>query len=181
MCGRYSLDPGVPEIASLLAMIAEPVKTGEIFPTDMAPVLRLEADEVGPAAMAWGFPRWDGRGVIFNARAESALDKPMFRQALLASRVAVPTTGYYEWHDRVKYLFTEPGSPTLYLAGFCKYFDGIPCFTILTTQASEDTRPYHDRMPLLLHASERESWVRGDDMQSVLERMQFHVEARRAG
>lgn len=181
MCGRFSLDPGVREIRDILAMIGEPVKTGEIFPTDMVPVLRQEADEIIPAAMSWGFPRWDGRGVIFNVRSETALDKPIFRRALLADRVAIPTTGYYEWRDKIKYIFSDPSRDVLYLAGFFKYVEGLPCFSILTTAATPDLGQYHDRMPVLLHHTERESWVRGDDMQTVLERAQFPLEVRRAG
>lgn len=181
MCGRYALEPALPEIRNILAMISEPVKTGEIFPTDMAPVLRLEADEAMPAAMSWGFPRWDRRGATFNVRSEGALKKPTFRSALLADRVAVPTTGYYAWHGHAKYIFRDPANPVLYLAGFYKYVEGLPCFAILTAEATPGLQSYHDRMPVLLHPCETESWVRGDAMQAVLDRPQFALEATRAG
>ncbi|HCM13967.1 MAG TPA: SOS response-associated peptidase, partial [Lachnospiraceae bacterium] len=46
------------------------VKTGEIFPTDKAPVLIRRQNDIHPEAVKWGFPRFRNKGVIINARAE---------------------------------------------------------------------------------------------------------------
>lgn len=97
MCGRFSLDGRVKEIHKLLDAL-EPegtdLKTGEIFPTNVVPVLEEAEGKMRPAAMAWGFPRWDGKGVIFNARSETALAKPMFRKALLRHPALVPPPAF---------------------------------------------------------------------------------------
>ena len=52
------------------------VKTGEIYPTNPAPVLLAGRDNIRPDVAVWGFPNFRSKsGVIINARAETALDK----------------------------------------------------------------------------------------------------------
>lgn len=193
MCGRFSLKDNIQEVQDILEELsrdpdAPPVKTGEIFPTDIVPVLEQGREKPRAAAMAWGFPRWDGKGVIFNARAETALHKPLFRTALLRHPVAVPTTGFYEWktvpgqRKKQKYIFCDPEAEVLYLAGFYDFFKEKSgperrCFTILTTDANTSMAAYHNRMPLLLRHSEREAWLSGRALETFLGRTPFAVAA----
>ena len=52
----------------------------------------------GSAVMGkWGFPKWKGSGVIFNARSETALEKAMFKKPLLTQRCVIPSKGFFEW------------------------------------------------------------------------------------
>lgn len=196
MCGRFNVDVSVPEMRSLLEELghvpgAPRVKTGEIFPTNVAAVLAAGEGRAGPRPMVWGFPRWDGKGVVFNARAETAGTKPLFRDALLHRHVAVPCTGFYEWkaapgkQKKNKYLFRETGRELMYLAGLYGVFPredaAVPeRFTILTTEANQSMAPYHNRMPVLLHAEETEVWLRGGPAPAFLERIPFEVEAEAA-
>lgn len=136
--------------------------SGEVFPTQYAPVLTAS----GPQAMLWGFPAYKGKGVIINARAESVYDKPMFRQAVLSRRVAVPSHGFFEWRkngkEKEKLLFNHPGMRVLYMAGlYTQYADGAR-FTILTTAANDGMRPVHDRMPVILLPSETAAYLRDE-------------------
>ena len=86
MCGRYTVFTEE-EIIEMNAIVAEvsrifgsgAVNTGEIFPTNKALILTLEDERLTPVPVAWGFPRWgDNKGVIINARSESALQKTFF-------------------------------------------------------------------------------------------------------
>ena len=83
MCGRYSLAPDQSkEIAQIVAEVqarfgAASIHTGEIFPTNTAPILLLDGQKMIPKPMTWGFPSFKGKGVIINARGETALDKPI--------------------------------------------------------------------------------------------------------
>ena len=101
MCGRYSLAPEQSkEIAQIVAEVqarfgAASIHTGEIFPTNAAPILLPDGQKMTPKPMTWGFPSFKGKGVIINARGETALDKPMFRRSLLERRCVVPTTGLF--------------------------------------------------------------------------------------
>ena len=145
MCGRYSLAPDQSaEIARIVAEVQSrfgtgSIHTGEIFPTNTAPVLLLDQQKATPKPMIWGFPSFKGKGVIINARGETAPNKPMFRRSLLERRCVVPTTGFYEWDSQKrKYRFQLPGQDTLYLAGLWNVFQGEERFVILTT-APNDT------------------------------------------
>ena len=106
MCGRYSLAPDQSkEIAQIVAEVkarfgAASIHTGEIFPTNATPVLLPDGQKMTPKPMTWGFPSFKGKGVIINARGETALDKPMFRRSVLERRCIVPTTGFYEWDSQ---------------------------------------------------------------------------------
>ena len=196
MCGRFNFsDEQLEEIKEIIRetnerLYGQKVKTGEVYPTDLAAVMVYENSKVTPVGVNWGFPKWKGKGVIINARAETAAQKPMFKESLRSRRCAVPSTGFYEWrrvnghvneHERQfmcsstrlrsksvskeKYLLTEPGKDILYMAGIIDVFtkpDGVKynAFTILTTKANDSVSPLHDRMPVILQRGEIEAWLR---------------------
>ena len=197
MCGRYYIDDdetisemrrifreidakfntpgdrsGQGEISQIDPSNARPasiLKTGEISPTNIAPVLLGKDSGMVPVPMSWGFPRPGASGVIINARAETAAEKPMFARAVRTGRCLIPTNGFYEWsHEqgepKQKYLLLGQSSRMLYLAGLFAMFDkkedaGLASFVILTAAANDTVRPLHDRMPLIIEATERRGWL----------------------
>lgn len=189
MCGRFDLDRSNQEIDRLLAELppdSPPVKLGEVFPSNTALTLILEDGRLAPRAMAWGFPRWDGKGVIFNARAESVLQKPMFRDALKRNPAIIPVSGFYEWREnpfsgrKERFRFAAHGASLLYLAGFWRKFpeeEIEPHFTIITTDANASMRPYHDRMPLLLPPDQLAAWLNGQSRAELLASEPFSLNA----
>ena len=54
---------------------------------------------VAMRAFSWGFPAAQGKGRIINARAETVMDKPLFRLPFSTQRCLVPAQGFYEWSD----------------------------------------------------------------------------------
>lgn len=184
MCGRFFVDAKNREIDRLLEALppcSPAVRLGEVFPTQIALTLILKNQRIMPMAMSWGFPRRDGKGSIINARAESALNKPMFSKALRHNPLVVPVTGFYEWKSasgqkrKEKFLFSPADSSLLYLAGFWSEFEddqGIisPHFTILTCDADAFMREWHDRMPVTIQASELKTWLEGKNRQEFLDR-----------
>lgn len=188
MCGRFEIDPGMPELKTLTSGsgLSLQYKTGEIFPSDRALVFMGDGEKTVPSSMIWGFPKWDGKGVIFNARAETVHEKTMFKKAVLHQRVAIPTSGFYEWRaergrTKTKYLFTHPTENILWLAAIFARFDNENRFTILTTAANDSMSPYHHRMPVLLEQNELDSWISGEDMdiQTFLERTPHALSVRK--
>ncbi|MCQ4863518.1 SOS response-associated peptidase [Pseudoflavonifractor phocaeensis] len=108
--------------------------------------------------------------MVINARAEGALDKPMFRKSLLERRCVAPATGFFEWNaQKQKHIFRLPDSPVLYLGGFWNTFQGEERFVILTTAPNETIVNVHDRMPVVLREDEVEPWLR--DAQTAVDRM----------
>ena len=167
MCGRYLFeDDDYSDIGEMLNALAR----GEIFPTNIAPVYT----DSGASAVKWGFPHWKNSSVIINARAETALQKNMFRKPLLERRCVVPSNGFYEW-DRTgggkkkdKYLLRLPGARMLYMAGMVNIFRDAEggeygAFVILTTSANNSVSQIHDRMPVILAPDERDMWVGDTD------------------
>ena len=75
------------------------LKGGEVFPTDIAPVITLnENNERVVNLFKWGFPHFkQPSGTIINARSESLDQKPTFSKLLLTKRCLIPASGFYEW------------------------------------------------------------------------------------
>ena len=174
MCGRYlvTTEGEILEYREIINEVNERYKdtpaleamaSGEVFPTNIAPVLVPDQDRPHPMLMKWGFPKWQGSGVIINARSETALDKKMFRLPLMKRRCAIPSAGFFEWRQeqdkKVKYLFRMPDTKMLYMAGFADTFTGTDSYVIVTTQANEWMAPYHNRMPLILTPDNVSNWL----------------------
>lgn len=190
ICGRYYIDDEVYELEQIVREVekrsGQRIKTGEIRPGDAAPVIRRSEDGRELAALKWGFPKWQGSGVVFNARAESAAEKKMFREAVIERRCVIPCSGFYEWsHEggkaQDKYCLKRPGAKSMYLAGVWSSSDGpdgeYPAYVVLTTQANDSMidfdrqmtlfesapRPIHDRMPVILEPDECDRWLTDND------------------
>ncbi|EME14693.1 SOS response-associated peptidase [Rhodococcus triatomae] len=197
MCGRYAttVDPAllavdIDALDETGAAPAPPTERYNVAPTD--PVLAVvarhdrERPDTPPTRrirrMRWGLvPPWvkpgeDGAPVrsapLFNARADTAADKPAFRASVKAKRALVPMDGWYEWTTeptaagkavKVPHFMTPVDGSTLFMAGLWSVWhppgDAAPLLscTILTTDAVGELTSVHDRMPLILP---RENWDR---------------------
>lgn len=169
MCGRYSLftEEENQEIMRIVRRMSEKypgnaMRQGEIFPTNQAPVLQFLGDKIEPELAVWGFPRFNAKGVIINARSETADERPMFRKSLHVRRCVVPSTGFYEWSQdaqKIKYHFAMPEQGALYMAGLFNEFQGEKRFVILTTAANLSISDVHNRMPVILPKNKVEDWL----------------------
>lgn len=132
----------------------------DIRPSDNAPVIDGQEAKLRLTTMAWGFPKFDGKGLLINARAETVTEKPTFRDSVLHRRCAIPASQFYEW-DRVKNkaTFFDAASPVLYFAGFYRVDSSGARFVILTTAANTSVLPVHDRMPLMIGRSQISAWI----------------------
>mgnify|MGYP000912402755 FL=1 len=172
MCGRYYVDD---ETAKAIERLVKEIsgrneinrlremKNGDIHPSDEAPVLIAKGNHVEAAWQRWGFPGFQGKGLVFNARSETVLEKNMFRNSILHRRSVVPCTWFYEWNkNKEKVTFQRKEEPVMFLAGFYNYYGEDQRFVILTTEADEVMAPVHDRMPLILNADQIEKWILDD-------------------
>lgn len=166
MCGRYYVDDETTrEIRKILENMDEKFlnngrKTGEIFPTNIAPILVAQNKQVEPIPSIWGYPNFYNKSVMINARAETALEKKTFRESVLSRRCVIPATGFYEWDsNKTKHFFTNVDSNILYMAGIFNYYQNECRFVILTTGANESMDEIHHRMPLVLKEQEVDEWI----------------------
>ena len=170
MCGRYNFtveqNEEVIEILEKLnarlhknAVKNNMVKTGEVFPADAAPIL-IEEEGIVPVLSNWGFPKFDQKGVIINARAETASAKRTFCDSLVNRRCIIPSTGFYEWDsEKKKYLFQLEGRNALYMAGLYTRYRNELRFVILTTAANASMKEIHNRMPLVILRQQIADWI----------------------
>jgi putative SOS response-associated peptidase YedK len=145
-----------------------------IAPTDQHWIVRekQEARQLLPAK--WGLVNsWahDIKGAArqINARAESALQRPAFREAFEKRRCAVPADGFFEWvgtkEARRPMWFHAPDRGIITFAGLYESWRDskneawIRTFTILTTGANATVAPVHDRMPVLLPRDRIDDWL----------------------
>ena len=194
MCGRYFIDED--DLAEELERILEELNrkntpenlktSGEIFPSDVVPVLaNSRRQDVQPFAMRWGYSFPGGRPVI-NARAETAAEKPMFRDGMRQRRCMIPASSYFEWERRdgqkIKYAICPAGVEMLYLAGVyhLENHEGTvaPSFAILTRSAAPEISFIHDRMPVILPPDCAREWLkvenRADEvLRHALQEMEF--------
>ena len=168
MCGRYYISIEDGELMDILKEVQSKVdvavRTGEIFPTNIVPVIPSDGS---PRAMRWGFLKFDGKGHIINARSETAAEKAMFRKPLHEGRCLIPASNYFEWMTvdgrKMKYAISRGGAP-LYMAGLYRYEKGsdLPAMVILTRAAAPEISFIHDRMPVILPREKQMSWLDGN-------------------
>lgn len=168
MCGRYYVDDETArEIEKIVRKLDQKLKierTGDILPSQTATVIKGLGNHLSADQMAWGFPRFDQKGLLINARAESALERKTFQDSMQHRRCIIPAKGFYEWNrSKEKYSYERSDFPVLFMAGCYNWFEDQERFIILTTEANQSVSPVHNRMPLILEPEELESWVLDDN------------------
>ncbi|HVA07935.1 MAG TPA: SOS response-associated peptidase [Acidimicrobiales bacterium] len=193
MCGRFSLITPPARVARYFEAVlddrADPDRppSYNVAPTD--PVLGVRDrrnDEDGSISRIltgyrWGLiPSWSkdpsAGSRLFNARAETVVTRPSFRDAFRQRRIIVPADGFYEWRKTNKggkephYFARVDGTP-LAFAGLAEWWrdrsspDAPPIYscTIITTTASQDMDGIHDRMPVILNPDVFDVWLSPDN------------------
>ena len=166
MCGRYFFgDRTAYEIEREFGFETGSVvmEEGDVVPS-ASPIV-LSGKRAGAGAdiniskMFWGLTGKDKK-LIINARAESALDKPMFAGSVENRRCVMPAAGFYEWdRDKNKVTFYRKDRSPIYLAGFYQLSENKDSFVILTTAANESMIKVHDRMPLMIDRTQVRDWL----------------------
>ena len=187
MCGIYNFSKEsssemVQAVLDNLQSRQIEVKTGEVFPGDVAAVIasnrKLEPQAFG---MKWGYQLPDGK-LIFNARSETAAQKAMFADGMRQRRCLVPADSYYEWQKtgqgKQKYEIAPADINGFFLAGIYRIEQGRPAFSILTKDPVESIAFIHNRMPVILPNEAMSDWLNpkydGRDMlHTALGNMQF--------
>lgn len=186
MCGRYYIEIDNVELQSIIAAVEnkKEIKTGEIFPTNTVPVLSPSGSMT---TMRWGFPKYDGKGEVINARSETAAEKNLFRRPMMEGRCLVPASWYYEWEKRgsqkIKYALAAPDNRPVWMAGLSRvdHKTGEPLFVILTRPAWSGISFIHDRMPVLLPKVCHDEWLNGNDPVSTMRRAIDEVHYKEVG
>lgn len=201
MCGRYSVltEDEIIEVRSIIQDLSFRLvqddlenyesRPGDVCPTDSAPIITSSSDGIAFERAKFGFKKWDGKGVIINARSETVKDKKMFSNLLSVGRCVVPAGEYYEWKEqsdgetskgkkkkatkKVKHFIKDKEGNLLFFAGLYRDGDDGREFVIITKNAFGDVTGIHDRMPVILKVSQLESWLSGELSPDEITAMDF--------
>lgn len=138
-----------------------------VAPTQTVPVFL----ETGGVAMRWGLiAPWakeiSSKYATFNARIETAREKPAFRHAWKQSqRCLIPAQGYYEWRTesgrKQPYFIHNADSSPVVFAGLYepRREGGLPAScTVITRPATAEMESLHPRMPVMLQPENASDW-----------------------
>ena len=187
MCCRYYIDPDSEVEPYIRAAEHSPLKerlerelskpmltSGEVRPTDLVPVIAPDKSRIPTVfTMVWGFHLPDSKVPIINARVETAREKVTFRESWENRRCVIPASYYFEWEHLTtasgkkktgeKFRIQPEGSSIVFFAGLYRIEEikgvKVPVFTILTTEAAEEIRFIHYRMPVMLAEDDADRWV----------------------
>lgn len=171
MCGRYALFATKEELSShfnlQVSLVMQP--RFNIAPTQTVPIIFGALRKIEFAS--WGFvPHWvkpdlsekQPSGII-NARAETLFTKPSFKAAIAKNRCLIPASGFFEWrtiHNKKQPFFVKHSqAPIFAMAGFYAVWENKLRVAIITTQANQDLKNLHDRMPLIINSENYNKWL----------------------
>jgi putative SOS response-associated peptidase YedK len=159
MCNRYSISKKQVRLESKLGELQiELDPRFNIAPTQEAPVARLRDGGLRLDSLVWGLEGFQGQ-LVMNARAETAHEKRLFREAWEQRHCLVPSDGFYEWRDtpegKQPYRFVRRDRELFWMAGLWT----AGRFTILTRDAAGCVQSMHDRMPVILGPATLDWWI----------------------
>jgi putative SOS response-associated peptidase YedK len=176
MCGLYSFRRSPEEVRGLFGyreLAAFPPRE-HISPGGPIAIVRMEGRRRIFALVRWGFiPSWmkeikPGRPLI-NARAESVLGKPSFRNAMKRRRCLLPADGFFQWKGdgpgkKQPFHIHRPGNELFAIAGLWEPWMGadgseIDTSLIITTPANRALAAIHDRMPAIVMPEDFDLWL----------------------
>lgn len=183
MCGRLTITSSKDEIEAHLKikMPDDFVPSYNVAPTqNVVAVLNIDP-AVGKIAK-WGLvPSWSkdqSIGIrLFNARAETISEKPLFRSLFKKKRCFIVADGFFEWKKEGKskrpYFIHLKGGEPFSFAGLWdewKTPNGINLLTctIITTTPNSMVGQLHDRMPVVLDNTTRALWLSESSDTSLL-------------
>jgi len=102
-----------------------------IAPTQTVAVVRQQNPHAAEECI-WGFQSPHSVSPVINARSETLVERPMFKNLLSTHRCLIPADGFYEWKGRQPYYFQPPGKQ---LFGFAGLWQNGRC--VIITRAAE--------------------------------------------
>ncbi len=188
MCGRFTLTLDANELKEELKLGDMPPDWGGRFNVAPSQPVAVVTDPTkrDVEMMRWGLvPSWAkditiGNRLI-NARAETLVEKPSFRNAFQRRRCLILADGFFEWKKAENrrgqsepYFFQRVGRKPFAFAGLWEFWkspEGEPLrsCTLITTSANELVAPVHERMPVMLAGDRIWDWLQITGQPALLE------------
>lgn len=130
----------------------------DIWPTEVAPIIRRCGEGVELAQIRWGFaPSRPKAPPVINFRSEG--------RRFANGRCLVPASHFYEFKGakspKEKWKFTKTGEDWFCFAGLWRpgTDSGPEAFTLLTTEPGPDVAPIHNRQMVVLERADWMAWL----------------------
>jgi putative SOS response-associated peptidase YedK len=177
LCGRFALYHSASSLGPIFNLAPSDLPSFQprynIAPNHQVPV--IFSDQNGrrvSCISSWGLiPHWADptrfKAKLFNARSETAADKPAFRDAMRMGRCLIPASGFFEWKFGAKpkrpYFVRRIDDQPIAFAGLWSLNPGLGTaaftHTILTTRSNQLMSALHHRMPVILKADQYSKWL----------------------
>lgn len=179
MCGRFALAEFLKRLGEIFgaSFNGDYSANFNIAPTNDILMVAIGKDGGRKIIKSrWGLvPEWmqieNKNSVLFNARSETLLEKPSFKNAFLKRRCIIPADGFYEWsrvgNIRTPYYVARNDNMPLAFAGLWemkKLVDDeiLLSASIITTASSKKFFNIHNRFPVVLEEKDWNIWLDKD-------------------
>jgi putative SOS response-associated peptidase YedK len=179
MCGRFVLNADPQAIQQEFNLDSVPAALQPRYNIAPSQPVAVIANN-NPKALEffrWGLvPSWSKDPAVgnkmINARAETAHEKPSFRDAFKKRRCIIPASGFYEWSqkDNKKPMYIHVKDEEVFgFAGLWESWhspegDKLLTCTILTAEPNELVSNFHHRMAVILRKEDYEAWLSPEPM-----------------
>lgn len=142
-----------------------------IAPTQKVPAIISDGRKRRIGLLKWGLlPSWVGKQMtnfeLINARAETLLVRPAYKNLVSRKRCIIPADGLYEWHRNTKkpYRIRLKKREVFAFAGLYDTWtspkgDKVSSCTIITCAPNFFMASIHDRMPVILRHEDEDMWL----------------------
>jgi putative SOS response-associated peptidase YedK len=182
MCGRFTRHYTWQQIQRMYGLIAPASNLQPRFnicPTTNVDAVVARDGQRELLSMRWGLvPNWWNKPLkemklaTFNARAETVMEKPIFRDASRRSRCLIPVSGYYEWQNTPEgkqpyYYFTRRDGEVMTIAALWDEWtdkasgETLKSCCMVIKEANRLVAQVHDRMPVILKPKDFQQWEQG--------------------
>ena len=176
MCGRFALatpPEALRQLVDFSNRMNFPARYN-IAPTQPVSIIRA-APQTEMALLSWGLVApWlkpeqvhdkSSRPQI-NARAETVMEKPSFKNAFRRRRCLIPADAIYEWDRKIgqPYRIHREDGTAFFMAGLWEIWSGadgseIESCAIITTAANDTLSAVHHRMPAIIAPQHADEWL----------------------
>lgn len=151
-------------------------------PTQLLPIITNDNPE-GLSNFYWGTtPEWSKNKTpsekVINLRAETIMEKPALKRAMMNMRCIIPADGFFSWKKigkktMIPHRFVLQKQSLFSIAGIWEEFEDengtlTHTFMMLTTAPNELVSIVDDRMPLILDKRNESVWLKKDSPESEL-------------
>lgn len=179
MCGRFSLTQDEAAINSRFETSGSEAPYIPRFNAapgqKQAVITNRKTDSI--SYLKWGLvPFWAKAPSIgnkmINAKAETLHEKASFKHPFRKKRCLVISDGFFEWKKTAggkipHYIFLKNHELFAFAGLWESWKDAegqiLDTFTIITTEPNSLMKDIHNRMPVILHRDEEQTWLQSDN------------------